>query len=171
MCLALSYLCLMMFMDPDKYTSYVFRNSIFIKLVSLFGLILCVAGFIALFVKSLKNNIGIVLNDEGIIDNSNAISIGLIRWDDIINIRTTKFMRYSYIVIEVRDNDYYIKKIKNKFKLRLMKSNIKMYGTPITINSSILKCDFDNLQNIIIQRFNYWKKYGSLQPENKKLRD
>ena len=38
------------------------------------------------------NNVGLTINDNGILDNTNDSSFGFIKWADITEIRTEQFM-------------------------------------------------------------------------------
>ena len=44
------------------------------------------------------------------------------------------------------------------FKKKIMIANNKMYGTPISITSNTLKCNFDELEKIVLEFYNFYKK-------------
>jgi len=88
-----------------------------------------------------------VIGTDG--DNSNATSIGLIKWTDIIGITTSQVMSSKFIMIEVQNPEEYIAKAKNPISKRAMKANMKMYGSPITIISKSLKYNFPKLESTL----------------------
>jgi hypothetical protein len=102
--------------------------------------------------KMLVKAIGLVINDEGIIDNTNASSVGLIRWADIAEIRTEHIASTKFLLIFVKDPQLYLGRI-NGFKKMLMQSNYKMYGTPLSITSTTLKIKFEDLERLVKERF------------------
>lgn len=103
--------------------------------------------------KIFDNKVGLIIDENGITDNSNASSIGLIEWNDISEIKTEQVMSTKFLLIEIENPEKYIAKAKNKMKARLMKTNMKMYGTPLSITSNTLKYDFDELGKLIQTEF------------------
>jgi hypothetical protein len=143
------FLCLNMFLNPDKYISFIFRNSLFIKFFGLIASILIFISIILIVAKNIKNSYGLKITEEGIIDNSSVSSIGLVKWKDIIGIRERNVLSTQFLLIDVINVNEYLDKAKNKFVLSLLKSNLKMYGTPITISPVALKCNFEELQKML----------------------
>ena len=91
---------------------------------------------------------GLVINSNGIFDNSSAIGGQLINWKDItgfdiIQIRSTKFL-----LVYVNNPKDYLNKA-NSFKRFWMRLNEKKFGTPLSISSNSLEYNFDELLNII----------------------
>lgn len=142
-------LCLNMFLDPDKYVSFVFRSTLFVKFFGLTGSVLTFIGIVLIAFKNIKNNYGLLITEDGIIDNSSVGSIGLILWKDVKKMRQRKFMSTQFLLIDVRNPNEYLDKAKNKFILSLLKSNLRMYGTPLAISSVALKCNFNELETIL----------------------
>jgi hypothetical protein len=146
-------LCLNMFLNPEKYISYVFRNESFIKVFGLLGFIFMSLSIILIAVKYFKNSFGLVIDKNGITDNSSVASVGLIEWKDIKGIRKNNVMSTQFLLIDVYDSDKYIKKSKNTFVSILLKTNLKTYGTPISISDKALKCSFKELESIINEQY------------------
>lgn len=119
-------------------------KSIGLLSISFFGAI-CIYGIRKLF----NNEFGLIINKNGIIDNSNASSIGLIEWNDILDIHKKQILSSSFLLVKVKNPEKYIAKAKNKIHARLIKSNMKMYGTPISITPNTLKIDFNKLENLL----------------------
>ena len=96
---------------------------------------------------------GLIIDKNGITDNSNASSIGLIEWSDISEIKTSQVMSTKFIMIEVINPEKYIEKAKNGMKAKLMRANMKMYGTPLSITSNTLNYNFEELEKLIETEF------------------
>ena len=157
-CVVLGLICYILFRDSEKYVSHVFRNSTFIKITGIVGITFSIIGSVFLFKKIFDNKIGLLIDSEGITDNSNAISIGLIMWEDIKDVRIINVMSTKFLVIELINPEKYLINTKNNIKLKLMNYNLKMYGTPVTITSNTLDCSFEELENHIIGSFEEYKR-------------
>lgn len=103
--------------------------------------------------KLFDSKTGLKIDSNGITDNSNATSIGLIKWKDIYQIRSEQVASEKFIMIDLIDPDKYLDKVKNGLKKRLMKTNMRMYGTPISITSRTLKYNFLELERILRTEF------------------
>ena len=103
--------------------------------------------------KMFDKKVGLIIDENGITDNSNASSIGLIEWNDISEIKTEQVMSTKFLLIKVKNPEKYIEKAKSGMKARLMKTNLKMYGTPLSITSNTLKYDFNELEKLIQTEF------------------
>jgi len=94
--------------------------------------------------KIFDNKPGLIINEHGLLDNSSAVSGNLIKWSDIegfdlLQVSTTKFL-----LIFVKNPQDYLDKA-NWVSRFWMKMNNKYYGTPLSISSSSLQCNFEEL--------------------------
>jgi hypothetical protein len=103
--------------------------------------------------KMFDKTIGLTIDENGIIDNTNASSIGLIKWTDITAIKTEQVASTKFLLIYTANPDFYLDKVKG-FKRKLMEGNNRMYGTPLSITSNSLKYNFNDLEKIINDRLN-----------------
>lgn len=101
---------------------------------------------------------GLKIDSNGITDNTNATSIGLIEWKDISGIRTEQIMSTKFLFIDTTNPEKYIKKAKNIAQKKLIKANMSKYDAPIAITSNSLSYNFRKLENIVLTEF---KKYKS----------
>ena len=145
-------------MNPEQFQSPLFRNPETIRIagiaaVAFFGL--C-SVFIA--IKLFDKKVGLTIDQNGITDNSNATSVGLIEWADITNIGTVQVASTKILMLETDKPEKYIERAKNGISKRAMKANHKMYGSPISIISNSLKIKYDELENLIRDEFEKRKK-------------
>jgi len=98
------------------------------------------------------DKIGLTIDQEGIIDNSRSISVGRIRWEDIEGIQTLKIGSNRMLMLLVNNPDHYIELGKSGIAKKLMKSNFKNYGSPITITTNALKINHDQLAELIMKK-------------------
>jgi hypothetical protein len=103
--------------------------------------------------KMFDNSVGLTIDDDGIIDNTNASSIGLIKWNDITEIKTEQVMSTKFLLIFTSDPNRILEKVSG-LKRKLIAGNMKMYGTPLSITSTTLKYNFNDLEKILKDRLN-----------------
>jgi uncharacterized protein YjeT (DUF2065 family) len=142
---------------PEKVISVKMSNEEFIRLAGILSVLFgSLTGLYGIF-KIFDGKVGLTINNEGIIDNTNATSIGLIKWIDIEHIKTEQVMSTKFLLIFTRNQDEILNKVSG-MKRKLMMVNAKMYGTPISITSNTLKYDYDELEKLIIFRLNTHKE-------------
>lgn len=110
-------------------------------------------GTVGLYIlyKLFDSKPGLVIDREGIHDNSNAASAGLIKWEQIKGVKIEQVMSTKFILIDIHDPETFIQKFSG-MKKKLMWGNYKMYETPVSIVSNSLQCDTDYLFKIIRER-------------------
>ena len=139
--------------NPAKYVSVIFRNSTFIFIAGLVSILFF--GFIAYHItkKIFQTNIGLIINDEGIIDNSGGSSLGMIYWKDIEAIDAFKVVHQKFIRIIVKNPNDYIERQTNLTKRKVAMANYKAYKSPIQISANTLKIKFDELYKLLQNKF------------------
>jgi hypothetical protein len=144
---------LILFFYPSYFVSPIFKNEFVIKIIGLIGFLLFGWITLVLIIKQSKNEIGLTIDNFGILDDSNLVKTGLIEWEDIVEIKRYDLMSSQLILINVKNTEKYIEKAESKFQAFLTRLNIKMYGTPITISSGLLNCTFDKLEKTLKEEF------------------
>jgi hypothetical protein len=115
--------------------------------------ILCfgLGGVYALF-KLFDPRPALIIDAEGIIDNSSAVSVGRVRWDEITGVGTCQDKGQRFLVIGVIDPEKYVKR--TSWLLRpLVSLNVGLTGSPITIPSTALALDFNDVKRVLVQAF------------------
>jgi hypothetical protein len=134
-----------------------FLYNIFIKIFGILGILFFGVTFGYGIIKLFARKPGLIINENGIIDNSNMSSIGLIEWKDIREIKTQDYQSTSFLLIFLYDNDKYLNNA-NRFKRRLLNANNKKYRTPFSIVANTLDCNFNELAMVLKQRFKEYRK-------------
>lgn len=136
---------------PETFITMFVRNVTVIRLVGIAGVLFFGAAGIYGITKLFDKSNGLVIDDSGITDNTNASGSGLIIWDDITEIKIEQVMSTKFLLIYISDPNKYLARVKG-FKQKLMKLNMEKYGTPISITSSTLKLNFDELERLVNYR-------------------
>lgn len=149
---------MLFFKNPEQWISLKSKSPEIIRLVGLVSIIFF--GLCGFFLgrKLFDKQAGLVIDNNGITDNTNGTSIGLIEWNDIIGVKRVEISSAKILVILINNPDKYIERAKNGLLKRAMKSNNKMYGSPISIISSSLKMKFNDLESLIISEMEKRKK-------------
>lgn len=144
---------LLFIITPETFTTTIFRNSktimfagiaaiLFFSMTSMFGI-----------KKLFDQTTGLTIDKKGITDNSNASSVGLINWTDIKAIKATQVVSTKFLLIFVNNPEKYLERLSG-WKRKLLESNMKTYGTPISITSNTLKYNFKDLEKLIMSKYN-----------------
>lgn len=121
--------------------------------IAFFGL-----GVIVAIIKLLDKRKGVIIDSKGITDNTTFISVGLIEWEDIIELRPMFVVSEFFVLVEVSDPEKYISKTNNKIKIFLMGRKLKKYNSPISIANSTLKCKNEVLYNLMQTALEQYKE-------------
>lgn len=132
-------------------------NPIVIKTVGIISILFFGATGIYGLQKIFDKRVGLIIDENGITDNTNATSIGLIEWADITEIKTYQVMSTKSLLIKVNNAEKYIGRSKNRIQTNLMKTNMKMVGTPLSITAATLKYKFEDLEQIVQSEFQKYK--------------
>ncbi|MCK0114656.1 STM3941 family protein [Gelidibacter sp. F63206] len=141
--------------DPENFKVSVFRyrSTELIRVVGIISIVFFGVCSFFIFKKVFDKKFGLIIDKNGITDNSNATSIGLVKWTDIIGIRVLEVVNQKFVMIDVSNPEYYIDLKKNRFGKMAMKANYTKYGSPISITANSLKADFKELKEIIEKQF------------------
>lgn len=120
------------------------------------GLVFCV--LTALFVarRLFDPTPGLVLDSEGIVDHSNMVGAGRIRWDEIQEIRITKSVRQRFLTVVVDDPRKFIER-GGPLRRRLAEANHRKAGSPINITARTLRIPFEDL---VARASEFYRRYG-----------
>lgn len=124
---------------PEDFVSPLFKSPEIIGISGMAGVCFFGLSVIVITWKLFDNKPGLIIDKNGITDNTNATSIGLIEWDDITGIEVQQVVSTKFLILHTNNPDKYIKRAKNYFLRRAMEMNIKTYGSPISVTSNSLK--------------------------------
>lgn len=137
-------------LNPDRFVSSVMRSPEIIRIVGIAGVLFFGATSLYGAIKMFDNTIGLTIDENGIFDNTNASSVGLIKWRDIVEIKVEQVASTKFLLIYTTNPAFYLDKVKG-FKRKLMEGNNIMYGTPLSITSTALKYKFNDLEKLLTE--------------------
>ncbi len=100
---------------------------------------------------------GLILDSEGILDNSSGTSVGRIPWTQVRGFDIVTISRQRLLIVFVDNPRDYIRR-SNFLKRPPLWANMKMFGSPITLAANALQINFEELVNTIAA---FYEKYGA----------
>ena len=94
--------------------------------------------------KMFDGSPGLVLDREGIIDNSSGISAGRVFWREIRDVQVVSISGQRLLAFMVDEPEKYLGK-GNILTRYLVNWNYRRYGSPVFISANSLKIGFDEL--------------------------
>jgi len=144
--------------NPSYFVSGIlFGSPIVIFISGLASVLFFGIGLIVLLRKFSDKKAGLIINKQGIIDNSSGVSAGLVLWSDIEEIIVSKVFGQKFLIIVVKNPQDYIIKVTHPLKRKTMEANYRMTGSPISISENILKTNFDNLYKLLIEKMKEYR--------------
>ena len=129
----------------------------FFTVVGIMFILFFVPKFIYGTRKMFDKSAGLIIDENGITDNSSAISAGLIKWDDIKEIKKKPTLT-GKLLIDTKNPGQYIDRKKGIEKI-FIKLKMKTKGTALSINTGYLDSGFNELYAYCItQHKKYLKK-------------
>lgn len=150
------YLFSVIISSPLIFYLIIDHPSLIVKIVAAMVIPFVIFAIIYLFMKLFDKKPGLIINDQGIVDNSSAIKAGLIKWEDITDVSITEMdISTSYgnhkeklLTIKINNPDDFLSK-QNRFKRIFMELNKNFYDSPIQISCRSLKCNLEDLYDLI----------------------
>ena len=112
---------------------------------------------ITIFRKFFDKKPGLIISRKGVTDNSSGVSVGLIPWTDIQEIKVTEVKNQKFLMFIIENPQEYLNKVTNPLKRNTMKMNYKTFGSPISISAKALQTDFDKLEKLLRDKMNEYK--------------
>lgn len=136
---------------PNTFNPPIIGNTMVIRIIGIVSVVFF--GVISIFglKKLFDKNLGLIIDENGITDNTNASSVGLIEWADITEIKAKQIISSKFLLIYTSNPSKYLDRV-NKIQRRLMIGNMKMVGTPLSITPNTLKFNFKSLEKLLKER-------------------
>ncbi len=143
--------------NPPKISNPILGNPTTLFIIGIASVLFFGLVAITIFRKFSDKKAGLIINKQGVIDNSSGVSAGEIPWKDIQEIAISQVMNQKFLMIIVKNPQEYIDKVTSPIKRNAMKMNYKSYGSPISISSNALQTNFDDLHKLLIDKMNEYK--------------
>lgn len=139
--------------NPPKSNHPIFGNSMIILISGIVAIVFFGYTAFSLLKKLPDNKPGLIINSEGIIDNSSGVSAGIVLWTDIIEISVSNVMNQKFLMFIVKNPEEYINRQSGIVKRKAMEMNYKTYGSPVSISANTLDTNFEELYELLQRKF------------------
>jgi hypothetical protein len=148
--------------DVEKQTGFL-KDNFLLKMLGII-LILCFCILSVYYVKKWRDKKpALIINNDGIIDNSSIFSVGHILWEDAKYISVEEVYKNRSICIFLDNPDKYLNRQSNLLKRIFMQLNSRKRGMYITFPEAALDYNFNELYNIIRSFFNEQKELKNIK--------
>jgi hypothetical protein len=134
-------------------------NPLFVKGIAIVGVVFFALCAFYSCVKVFDGKPGLIIDKEGIVDNSSAVAAGRIPWIEISELRVAEIAGQRFVTILVSDPQRYVGR-SGSLRRMLNAANLKMTGSPINISSNSLAIKFDELQQVLKEAFEKHSEAG-----------
>lgn len=145
-------------LTPYDLRSPLIHNLLAIRVLGFIALILF-GYFLGAYIPKLRDKLpGLIIDENGVNDNSTEVSIGEISWDSVMAVYRQSVAPNKFMIIKVKDPEAYIARTSGRMQKNALKGNLKIYGSPIAIPSNTLKCRFKELESLLTNAFEQYKE-------------
>ncbi len=127
------------------------------KAVSVIGIVFFSLGMVVGVKKLFDKRPGLIIDDQGIQDNTGLGKGRFIAWTNITGFKLIEIKRTKLISVFVNNADELIAG-QSPWKQKMTRLTLQNYGTPISISSSTLKMDSDELLKLLKTRLSIAKE-------------
>ena len=143
------------FLNANELSNDGKRSIIFIEVISIIVVIFALIALVFI-IKNLLNNQWVLAIDEKAL-HIRIQKYYLIPWQEIIGFQELEIKGNKSILIQVKNPETLIANEKNFFVKKMMQWSQKMYGTPISIASSIMKISHKELVSLLLASLTTYK--------------
>lgn len=150
---------LFMFLNAEKVGNGTFLRTPFqVKFWGVLSVLFFGVAVIYFIKKIFEKKPGLLLDNQGITDNSSAITIGFVLWKDVHYIEIINVMGQEMIAVYLKDENQYLLKVKNPIKKWLLKTNSQYFGGMLNISANALNVNTAELYKSINKYFQKYKE-------------
>ncbi|TRX65903.1 STM3941 family protein [Carboxylicivirga sp. M1479] len=119
-------------------------------------ILMCLPIIVRLFLMLYKGKPGLIINEEGIIDNSGIMAAGKIKWSAIKKIKAND--ESNMIVLKMDKPKAFIRQNSNPFLHLCFVIKWLIYGSPVAINVTALQQDITDMVNLLMDKMELYRK-------------
>jgi hypothetical protein len=148
--------------DAEKQIGFL-NDNFLLKMVGII-LILFFSISLVYYIKKWRDKKpALIINNDGILDNTSMFSVGHILWKDTKYISVEEVYTNRSICIFLDNADKYLNRQTNFLKRKFMQLNSKKRGLYVTFPEAALDYNFDELNNILKSFFNEQKELKNIK--------
>jgi hypothetical protein len=127
-----------------------------LRVLSAAGIVFCALSGLFAARRLFDPTPGLILDAEGLVDNSSVIGAGRVRWDEITEIRVTKSGPQRFLTVMVDDPRKFIDR-GGSLRRKVYEANYRKAGSPVNVTARTLRIPFDTL---VATMNEFYQRYG-----------
>jgi len=138
----------------------VFDNAFVKNIAAYAGIVMGALGIYFFIKKLFDKRPGVIINEQGITDNSGAFSLGFIAWDDIaevgeLKVQASMASKQKFVCIKLKSAEPYIARETSNIKRSILALNLKNLRVNISTNGLNIK--HESLLALVQDAYNKYK--------------
>lgn len=129
---------------------------LFVKGAAVAGCLFAGVGVIVFTVGLFSSNLGLYITSKGIDFITPFNKTSFVAWNEISGFNIMQVKRTKLLLVMLKDPKEYLKR-KSSLTRWMGSANASIGGTPYSINSNMLKCNFDELTELMQTNFEKFK--------------
>ena len=126
-------------------------SSIYLQTWGLLGGGFSTLSSIYIFIKLFDNKPGLIIDEDGLWNNSSIISTHKVKWNELSSIRLKTVRSEKILFLYFKDDESFIAKF-NRIERFIMRLSISWFNSPIGISTRSLKYDIHKLDKELKKR-------------------
>lgn len=139
----------------ESSTGYRARSPIFIKAIGIASVLFFGLGVYVAIRQLIKDKLILVIDKIGL--NVNPDKEEKIEWKNIVGFSEIKIYNTKIVIIDINNSDYLVDKEQNKIRKKMMKFNVKNYGSPFNLSANAMTINHEALLKILTESMNKYK--------------
>jgi hypothetical protein len=145
------------FMNAENFTGYRARSPIFTKGIGIMSVLFFGLTTYVSIRQLITNQLMLIIDKTGINVSPKKSLSERIEWKNIEGFSEIKIQSAKIIIIDVNNSDYWIEKEKNIIRQKLMKFNVKNYGSPFNLSANSMQMNYTELIQTLNENLNKYK--------------
>ena len=146
-----------LFINAENFTGFRARNPYFIKGSGIVCVLFFGLGIYISIKQLMKNQLILIIDKKGLNVNPKKTLTEFIEWKNIKNFSELKMQSQKFVIINVDNSEYWIKKEESSIRKKLMKFNLNNYGSPFNLSANLMQINYTELMKILNENLNKYK--------------
>jgi hypothetical protein len=140
----------------SAFSNGIFSNLLFVQGVGIASMVFFGAAFFVMLRKLLDPEPGLILYDQGLIDNSSAFPAGFVPWADVAGFKVRGIQKQQMVDVLLKDPYKYISTFK-PLRRAMLRLSLRAKGSAISIPCGYLSKELGEPVALLNK---YWSAYG-----------
>lgn len=147
------------FINAENLTGFRSRNPIFLKGIGIISVLFFGFGVYISIKQLITNQLLLFIDKAGINVNPKKSTSKSIKWKNVDGFSELKIQSQKLVIIQVNNSDFWIENESNQMRKKLMKFNLKNYGSPFNLSANSMQINHAELMRVLNESLNKYKHF------------